>query len=105
MTFYANQEQHCHPSNLQVLKCELRSVCEYEDVKHHISIVLLLLLCHNPVKLLSCAKKGQKKVKVLPLPMAHRAELISASVALGHASANAVKATGRGAGPLVAPCV
>ena len=44
------------------------------------------------------------KVKVLPAPMAHRAAPISVSVALGHASANAVKATA-GAGPLVAPRV
>ena len=37
-------------------------------------------------------------------PMAHRAAPISVSIALGHASANAVKATA-GAGPLVAPRV
>jgi len=34
-----------------------------------------------------------KKVNVLPAPMAHRAPPISVSVALGHASVNAVKAT------------
>ena len=39
-------------------------------------------------------------------PMAHWAAPISVSIALGHASANAVKATaGGGAGPLVAPHV
>ena len=38
--------------------------------------------------------------------MVHRAVPISVSIALGHASANAVKATvGGGAGPLVAPQV
>ena len=42
------------------------------------------------------------KVKVLLASMAHRAAPISVSVALGHTSANAVKATA-GAGPLVAP--
>ena len=48
-------------------------------------------------------RKVNKIVKVLPAPMAHRAVPISASVALGHASVNAVKATaGGGAGPLVA---
>ena len=36
------------------------------------------------------------KVKVLPAPMAHRAAPISVSVALGHTSANAVKATAGG---------
>ena len=36
--------------------------------------------------------------------MAHRAAPISVSIALGHVSANAVKATA-GAGPLVAPRV
>ena len=43
-----------------------------------------------------------------PRPMAHRAAPISVSIALGHASANAVKATvggGGRAGPLVAPRV
>ena len=34
-----------------------------------------------------------KKVKVLPVPMVHRAAPISVSVALGHMSVNAVKAT------------
>ena len=33
------------------------------------------------------------KVKVLPAPLAHRAAPVSVSVALGHTSANAVKAT------------
>ena len=46
-------------------------------------------------------KKGESP---LPRPMAHRAAPISASIALGHASVNAVKATA-GAGPLVAPRV
>ena len=47
-----------------------------------------------------------KKVKVPPVPMPHRAAPISISVALGHTSANAVKATGGGgAAPLVAPHV
>ena len=36
------------------------------------------------------------KVKVLPVPMAHREAPISALVALGHMSANAVKATAGG---------
>ena len=40
-----------------------------------------------------------KKSKSFPGPLAHRAAPISVSVALGHASANAVKATA-GAGPL-----
>ena len=38
----------------------------------------------------------QKRVKVLPAPMAHREAPISVSVALGHMSANAVKATAGG---------
>ena len=38
-------------------------------------------------------KKGQSP---FPRPMAHRAAPISASIALGHASANAVKATAGG---------
>ena len=37
-----------------------------------------------------------QKVKVLPAPMAHRAASISVSVALGHTSATAVKATAGG---------
>ena len=37
-----------------------------------------------------------KKVKVLPAPMAHRAAPISVSIALDHASANAVRATAGG---------
>ena len=41
---------------------------------------------------------------VLPAPMAHRAAPTSVSVALGQASANAVRATA-GAGSLVAPRV
>ena len=45
-----------------------------------------------------------EKVKAHSAPMAHKAAPISVSVALGHTSANAVKATA-GAGPLVAPCV
>ena len=36
------------------------------------------------------------KVKVLPAPMAHRVAPISVSIALGHASANAVRATAGG---------
>ena len=43
-----------------------------------------------------------KESKFLPAPMAHRAATISASVALSHTSANAVKATERRASPLVA---
>ena len=39
---------------------------------------------------------NQKKVKVLPAPMAYRATPISVSVALGQTSANAVKATAGG---------
>ena len=39
---------------------------------------------------------SSQKVKVLPAPMAHRATPISVSIALGHASANAVKATAGG---------
>ena len=47
-----------------------------------------------------------QKFKVLPAPMANRAAPIPVSISLGHASANAVKATVRGgAGPLVAPRV
>ena len=53
---------------------------------------------------ISIVEVDQKKVKVLLAPMAHRVAPISVSVALGHASANAVKAT-NGAGPLVAPHV
>ena len=36
------------------------------------------------------------KVKVLPMPVAHRVVPVSVSVALGHTSANAVKATAGG---------
>ena len=43
-----------------------------------------------------CAKVKKVKVKVLPVPMAHRAAPISVSVALGHMSANAVTATAGG---------
>ena len=46
---------------------------------------------------------SQAKV-LFPPAMAHRAVPISISIALGHASANAVKATA-GAGPLVVPRV
>ena len=47
-----------------------------------------------------------KKVKVHPAPMVHRVVPVSVSVALSHASANAVKTTvGGGGGPLVAPHV
>ena len=45
-----------------------------------------------------------KKAKALPMPMVHRAAPISVSVALGHTSVNAVKATG-GDDTLVAPYV
>ena len=38
----------------------------------------------------------ESKVKVFPAPMAHRAAPISVSVALGHTSVNAVKATAGG---------
>ena len=38
----------------------------------------------------------KSKSKSFPRPMAHRAALISVSMALGHASANAVKATAGG---------
>ena len=48
--------------------------------------------------------KSQKSQSPFPRPMAHRAAPISVSTALGHASANAVKATA-GAGSLVAPRV
>jgi len=48
--------------------------------------------------------RARVKVKVLPTPMVHRGAPISVSVALGHVSANALKAT-VGAGPLVAPRV
>ena len=44
------------------------------------------------------------KESPFPRPMAYRAVPISVSIALGHASANAVKAAA-GAGPLVAPRV
>ena len=37
-----------------------------------------------------------QKVKVLPTPMAHRVAPISVSIALGHTSANEVKATAAG---------
>ena len=37
-----------------------------------------------------------QKVKVLPVPMAHRVAPISVSVALGHTSVNVVKATAGG---------
>ena len=40
--------------------------------------------------------KRLKKSKSFPAPIAHRAAPISVSIALGHASANAVKATARG---------
>ena len=42
------------------------------------------------------SKYIHKKVKVLPMPMVHRAVPISVSVALGHMSSNAVKATAGG---------
>ena len=48
--------------------------------------------------------KPKKSQSPFPRPMAHRAAPISVSIALGRASANAVKATA-GAGPLVAPRV
>ena len=48
---------------------------------------------------LNCSLKSQSP---FPRPIAHRAVSISVSIAPGHASANAVKATA-GAGPLVAP--
>ena len=54
------------------------------------------------VEFLFYVKKGSKS---FPAPMVHRAAPISVSIALGHASANAVKATAGGAGPLVAPRV
>ena len=43
----------------------------------------------------------KEKSKSFPNPMAHRAVLISVSIALGHSPENAVKAAA-GAGPLVA---
>ena len=48
-----------------------------------------------------------KSQSSFPRQMAHRAAPISVSMALGHVSANAVKATAEGgvAGPLVAPRV
>ena len=45
---------------------------------------------------------SQSSQSPFPRLMAHRAASISISIDLGHASANAVKATA-GAGPLVAP--
>ena len=42
--------------------------------------------------------KISSQFKVLPAPMAHRAAPISVSIALGHASANAVKAKAGGGG-------
>ena len=39
---------------------------------------------------------SQRKVKVLPAPMAHRVAPISVSAAIGHTSVNAVKATAGG---------
>ena len=62
------------------------------------------LLCTTQ-DLLSTELAIKVKVKVLPAPMAHRAVPISVSIALGHASANAVRATVGGAGPLGAPRV
>ena len=58
-----------------------------------------LLLCNeeNSVVCFCTDVASQcQKVKVLPAPMAHRAAPISVSVALGHASANAVGATAGG---------
>ena len=46
-------------------------------------------------------QNSQRKVKVLPAPLADRAASISVSVTLGHTSANVVKATEGGKnGPL-----
>ena len=50
----------------------------------------IVKVLRNPVKV-----KSQSR---FPHPMAHRAVPISVSIALGHASANAVKATAGGGG-------
>ena len=43
-------------------------------------------------------KTASKKSKSFPAPMAHRAAPISVSIAIGHASSNAVGATAGGGG-------
>ena len=55
------------------------------------------------IDFVSCSKfaiystlKVKKSQSPFPRPVAHRAAPISVSIALGHASANAVKATARG---------
>ena len=48
------------------------------------------------VSWLYCRKFSKSKSKSFPAPMAHRAAPISVSIALGHASANAVKSTAEG---------
>ena len=42
------------------------------------------------------ATSSKVKIKVLPAPIGHRASPISVSIALGHASANVLKATAGG---------
>ena len=54
--------------------------------------------CFKGTKIKNRKEGKSKKLKVLPAPMPHRAAPISVSVALGHTSANAVKATTGGGG-------
>ena len=67
---------------------------------------VLVTTLKNAVDGAHVSLKCQIKKSQSPFPrhMAHRAAPISVSIALGHASANAVRATA-GAGPLVAPRV
>ena len=66
-----------------------------------VNLVLDSLKCQKFLELQGRAKKLQKNWTLkskssqspIPRPMAHRAVPISVSIALGHASANAVKAT------------
>ena len=67
-------------------------------------IPLAVYHSNNSCRSLSNLINQSQKSKSFPRPMAHRAAPISVSIALGHASANAVKATA-GTRPLVAPRV
>ena len=56
------------------------------QASHHIILCIISYIIYHIIK----------KSKSFPRPMAHRAAPISVSIALGHASANAVRATAGG---------
>ena len=75
------------------------------NVEHDVPFVILQTNVTKPSKgVVYCAILCSQSQSPFLRPMAHRAAPISVSMALGHASANSVKATA-GAGPLVAPRV